>query len=328
MRLLQGLLFLSTYQPITSFVPKSVCSKMEISSAGLSDIGDTTPKKEGEAVNNPRNRHDKQIDKSLIPWHARIEGSIARSRKIRGGNFVQIATVDQEGFPRCRTVVFRGFINIGELGTVEDAEILPGESSDVFSLQSHSSIWAMKMITDARSEKVLQSTQCEMVWWFTQSSEQYRIAGRLELVRPEPEYDALPHVASPSLSERSRALQRIRKQQWGNLSDSAREQFYWTHPGRPMGREEFFSSDGTPATGGDDVVTSPSVASAPPPTGGRDSDGKVLPPPDTFLLLLLVPEQVKYLRLTDNYAQLDVCESPRESVDSTPRRWRSTRMTP
>ena len=186
----------------------------------------------------------------------------------------------------------------------------------------------MKMITDGRSEKVLQSAQCEMVWWFSQSSEQYRIAGRLELVRPEPEEDVLSYDASPSQPERSRALQRIRKQQWGNLSDPAREQFYWTRPGQPIERGGASSKDGTPAMGGDELVTSPPVGSAPLPTGGRDADGKVLPPPDTFLLLLLVPEQVKYLRLTDNYAQLDVCESPRESADSTPRRWRSTRMTP
>ena len=39
--------------------------------------------------------------------------------------------------------------------------------------------------------------------------------------------------------------------------------------------------------------------------GGRDAAGEVLPPPRTFLLMLLWPKQVKYFRLTDNFAQLD-----------------------
>lgn len=73
----------------------------------------------------------------VVPWRERIDASIARSRKVRGGNYVQIATVDEAGLPRCRTVVFRGW---------------QGE--------------AMKMITDARSEKaahIAAQPACEMV---------------------------------------------------------------------------------------------------------------------------------------------------------------------
>ena len=188
-------------------------------------------------------------DVSGKSWRERIDVSIAKSRKIRGGNYVQIATVDADGHPRCRTVVFRGF-----------------------SVFSHSP-YAMKMITDSRSEKVSQiaaSPQCEMVWWFSQSSEQYRITGKLQLVSGE---------------DTNEELLAARKQQWGNLSDPAREQFYWKQPG--------VTYEGTP-----DV-----------PAGGRDEDGKVLPPPDTFLLMLLHPVSVKYLRLTDNMALLDEAAS-------------------
>ena len=39
--------------------------------------------------------------------------SIKRSRKVRGGNYVQLATVDNKGNPACRTVVFRGFLDVG-----------------------------------------------------------------------------------------------------------------------------------------------------------------------------------------------------------------------
>ena len=47
----------------------------------------------------------------ITTWREKIKVSMARSRKVRGGNFVQIATVDPETLePRCRTVVFRGFL--------------------------------------------------------------------------------------------------------------------------------------------------------------------------------------------------------------------------
>ena len=81
----------------------------------------------------------------VAPWRERITDSIARSRKIRGGNYVQLATVDSDT-PRCRTVVFRGFAPDGRL----------------------------KIITDKRSAKVTESRRVEVCWWFSQSSEQYR----------------------------------------------------------------------------------------------------------------------------------------------------------
>ena len=65
-----------------------------------------------------------------------------------------------------------------------------------------------------------------------------------------------------------------RKQQWGNLRDMAREQFYWEDPG--------ISYTSTWAKG--EGI----------PLGGIDSDGKVLPPPDTFLLMTLM---AKYYHL-------------------------------
>lgn len=63
----------------------------------------------------------------------KLQISIKRSRKIRGANYIQLATADAEGRPSVRTVVFRGFLDLGA-----------GQL-------------AMKMITDARSEKVRHS---------------------------------------------------------------------------------------------------------------------------------------------------------------------------
>ena len=182
-------------------------------------------------------------------WKENIKRSIGKSRKVRGGNYVQIATVDANNNPTNRTVVFRGWLPLNN-----------GKE-------------AMKMITDSRSEKVKHiqlNNKCEMVWWFSKSSEQYRIFGELETIGEE---------------NTNQDLLIARKQQWGNLSDSAREQFYWTTPGIKYTEVD------------DDSKI---------PKGGRDVEtNKVLPPPSNFLLLLLYPMEVKYLCLRDNYSQFD-----------------------
>ncbi|KAJ8601441.1 hypothetical protein CTAYLR_005933 [Chrysophaeum taylorii] len=175
-------------------------------------------------------------------WRERIKTSIAKSRDMKGGNYVQLATCDHDGEPRVRTVVFRGFAPNG----------------------------AMKMITDKRSAKVSESTRCELCWWFPRSSEQYRISGTL-------------HYVGDDETNAERRTQR--QEMWGKLSDKAREQFYWEHvPRTPYNQ-------------------SPEK----PPAGGRDSEtGEILePPPPIFLLVLLEPLVCDYLRLEDNFRQID-----------------------
>eukprot|EP00929_Paragymnodinium_shiwhaense_P022129 TRINITY_DN14225_c0_g1_i1.p1 TRINITY_DN14225_c0_g1~~TRINITY_DN14225_c0_g1_i1.p1 ORF type:complete len:249 (-),score=50.42 TRINITY_DN14225_c0_g1_i1:446-1192(-) len=211
--------------------------------------------------------------KEIKPWTDRIEVSIARSRKVKGGNYVQLATADLEGVPHNRTIVFRGWVTAPpELAAATKA---PGGK-------------AMKFITDARSCKVSQRQDvCELVWWFAKSSEQYRVAGRLEYIGQ----DGVPVGADNTKpadgsaeAARQAWLCAERKQAWGNLSDPAREQFYWKSPG--------VSYEGLHDTGV--------------PTGGRDAEtNKVLDAPENFLLLLLWPKRCDYLRLTDNFRQLD-----------------------
>ena len=100
-----------------------------------------------------------------------------------------------------------------------------------------------------------------------------------------------------------------RKQQWGNLSDLAREQFYWENPGIPH-------SSSTTSEEEEDAKGLP--------FGGRDGDGKVLPPPDTCLLMLLYPTKIDYLRLGDNYRQVDEWDLGGENVGG----WKSRRVNP
>jgi pyridoxamine 5'-phosphate oxidase len=226
--------------------------------AGLTDIGTTESKSKSEST------------KMISSWREKIEISIAKSRKVRGGNFVQIATVDPKTLePRCRTVVFRGFLKTPNSTT-----------------KSNNLPCIMKMITDKRSNKFQEvssaaddtadgstpsrKNSAEMVWWFSKSSEQYRIRGQLKFVGGD---------------EEDKGLLQSRKEQWGNLSDMAREQFYWVDPGLDY-----------------DVVNGHEVGI---PIGGRGEDGKVLPPPDSFLLMLLYPTRCDYLKLGDNYRQVD-----------------------
>jgi len=199
------------------------------------------------------------VGSNMDNWTERIKISIAKSRKIKGGNYVQIATIESDTVtgqlqPKCRTVVFRGFL-----------PLVPSQD------ESTSSI-ALKMITDARSEKVTHITNndgAEMVWWFSQSSEQYRISGKCRLIGESSDGD----------NDEEAYLGKERITMWKNLSDPAREQFYWLDPGQ--------SYAGAPST----------------PAGGRSEEGVILPPPSNFLLLLLIPSKIHYLRLRDNYAQ-------------------------
>jgi len=198
----------------------------------------------------------------LRSWSLRIKKSIDKSRRIKGGNYVQLATVDSDGKPHCRTVVHRGFLQ---------SEKRPGEQ-------------ALKIITDARSQKVSHAqhdSACELVWWFSQSSEQYRFESTMQYIGPADEGE----------------LQAARQEQWTKLSDPAREQFWWDTPGVPY-------------------AGAPSV-----PKGGRGEDQAILSPPDSFLLLLVWPSKVKYLRLTDNYAQVD-------EFDTSGSRWNTLRVNP
>eukprot|EP00594_Rhizosolenia_setigera_P010759 CAMPEP_0178958940 /NCGR_PEP_ID=MMETSP0789-20121207/11964_1 /TAXON_ID=3005 /ORGANISM="Rhizosolenia setigera, Strain CCMP 1694" /LENGTH=238 /DNA_ID=CAMNT_0020641787 /DNA_START=233 /DNA_END=949 /DNA_ORIENTATION=- len=227
---------------------------------GLTEIGQTQQ-------NNDNNKKcDTEEDENITSWRERINISIAKSRKVRGGNYVQISTVDQTSMePRVRTVVFRGFLPDGK--TKDESCI-------------------MKMITDKRSSKVQESKVAELCWWFAKSSEQYRIRGKLEFVGHD---------------HPDQFMKQARKQQWGNLSDMAREQFYWDDPSIPFTNEQ------------NEV-----------PIGGRDEEsGKVLDPPDNFLLMLLHPYRVDYLRLGDNYRQIDEIPEADEEKD-----WNPVRVNP
>ncbi|MEB3359251.1 MAG: Npun_F5749 family FMN-dependent PPOX-type flavoprotein [Synechococcales bacterium] len=167
---------------------------------------------------------------SLAPWRTPLSRAIHRNRSLPYARYFQLATVRLDGRPANRTVVFRGFR--------DDSNQL-------------------ETVTDARSNKFDQILNCpwaEVCWYFPQTREQFRLEGMLTLVQADgSDVD----------------LQQERRQVWQGLSDSARSQFTWPHPGKPRAHASEFDTD--------------------PP----DPDQ----PLDNFCLLLLDPIRVDHLEL-------------------------------
>ncbi|CAD7943291.1 unnamed protein product [Amoebophrya sp. A120] len=282
----------------------------------------------------------------LAGWRHRLEFSMKEARKQRGGNFVQLATVDPDMNPRVRTVVFRGFEKLPAVNLLSGVD--SSSSHNISSNSGPNVEEAMKIVTDRRSEKVghlLQNPKAELLWWFPSTNEQYRIFGECKLA------DANDAVYGKFVADN-----------WKNLSDATREQFFWAEPGKDFAgapyskaRKYDFLKDrdlqhqqtsappgggleagelvhrveeqppvgakmnipvysSTPAPRPEDEQLPPPSPSVVVPKGGRDAEtGKVLPPPDAFMLLCLFPKEVKYLRLGDNFATMERFEAAQDS---------------
>ncbi len=132
-------------------------------------------------------------------WRDMLDASLAKSA--RATEFVQLATARPDGAPAVRTVVFRAFLEPGS---------------------------RLCFGTDLRSAKVEQLAAqplAEACWYFPTTREQYRLAGRLELVRPN------------TGGELGQARTRV----WGGLSEKARQVYSWPPPGAPLAAENEFT---------------------------------------------------------------------------------------
>ncbi|MBX9254814.1 pyridoxamine 5'-phosphate oxidase family protein [Desmonostoc muscorum CCALA 125] len=135
---------------------------------------------------------------SLAPWRGAIAHALHRNRSLVYARYLQLATIQANGHPANRTLVFRGFL--------EDTNQL-------------------KFITDSRSAKADQIQQqpwAEICWYFPNTREQFRITGCLTLVGN----DDFHHDLQPA-----------RISIWQELSDAARLQFAWPHPGKTRVQE-------------------------------------------------------------------------------------------
>lgn len=131
----------------------------------------------------------------IAPWRSVLARALHYHREPHA-RYVQLATVSPRGLPHNRTIVFRGFLR------------------DTDKLQ---------FITDGRSPKVadIRSTPYgEVCWYFPKTREQFRLAGKLDLI----DHD---HPDRQSL--------------WQQLSPKSRAQFFWAEPGAPRSQEDFLA---------------------------------------------------------------------------------------
>ncbi|MEL6494560.1 MAG: Npun_F5749 family FMN-dependent PPOX-type flavoprotein [Cyanobacteria bacterium J06623_7] len=138
----------------------------------------------------------------LSPWRSSLASAIHRNRSKPHSRYFQLATISPDGYPRNRTVVFRGFLD---------------DDSD-----------RLKIITDARSAKIgdiAHQSQAEICWYFTKTREQFRISGSLQLI---------------TSSNSDLFLHKARQITWHNLSDPARSQFAWPEPAQPAAEASAF----------------------------------------------------------------------------------------
>lgn len=130
----------------------------------------------------------------LAPWRSALSRALHRNRSLVYARYAQLATI-QANRPANRTVVFRGFL--------EDSNTL-------------------KFVTDRRSKKVEQIAENPwgaLCWYFPKTREQFRISGELMVV---------------SATEEDSDLLHLREVAWLALSEGARSQFSWPHPGQPL----------------------------------------------------------------------------------------------
>ena len=138
---------------------------------------------------------------TLAPWRSPLSHALHRNRSLVYARYLQLATVRADGRPANRTVVFRGFL---------------GDTNQ------------LKFVTDSRSKKADQidgKPWAEACWYFPKTREQFRLAGKLILVRDN----------NPATD-----LLQARQSAWQELSDAARVQFAWPHPGAPRANQDAF----------------------------------------------------------------------------------------
>ncbi|XP_065860138.1 pyridoxine/pyridoxamine 5'-phosphate oxidase 2 isoform X2 [Euphorbia lathyris] len=98
---------------------------------------------------------------AATPWKQLLLSALESNSRLKHSTFFQLATVGSDGRPSNRTVVFRGFEeNTGKI----------------------------QINTDYRTRKIDELKQCpfaEICWYFTDSWEQFRINGRVDIIDGE-----------------------------------------------------------------------------------------------------------------------------------------------
>jgi hypothetical protein len=139
-------------------------------------------------------------------WQQLLTKSLHVNSSQVQSNYYQVASVCSNGDPKNRTMVFRGFLS----GTQ-----------------------SLLSVTDSRSEKIEEwqgdnKSRFEICWYFSESREQFRLAGEVALISNSLDSSYEGWVLG------KHTKQSILKQQWSNLSTNAREPFYSNSPKAPF----------------------------------------------------------------------------------------------
>lgn len=138
----------------------------------------------------------------LPPWRSPLARALHRNRSLPHLRFVQLATVDIQGHPHNRTIVYRGLID-----------------------ETHQ----LQFVTDSRSDKILHlqvQPWVEVCWYFTKTREQFRFSGTMTTIGSDNSVNA--------------AHNKHRSSAWQRLSKNAQRQFYWPNPGEKRSSSEAF----------------------------------------------------------------------------------------
>jgi pyridoxamine 5'-phosphate oxidase len=154
----------------------------------------------------------------LPPWRSIISGSLHRNRSLPASRYLQLATVDQRGRPANRTVVFRGWRD--------------PESQLQFVTDGRSALRASA--GTSKAAELAQNPWAEVCWYFAKTREQFRIAGKLQLIDAQ-----------------SADCQTERQAAWEQMSEVGKAQFYWPLPGAVRTAEEFREPELTPEPAAD-----------------------------------------------------------------------------
>ncbi|KAG0585046.1 hypothetical protein KC19_3G253500 [Ceratodon purpureus] len=132
------------------------------------------------------------------PWRELLQQAMQSHKHLKHHTHLQLATVRPDGRPANRTLVFRGFV----------------EGTD-----------KLQFTTDSRTHKIDDIKHCpfgEICYYFTDSWEQFRIHGILDLIG---------HADSDS------ARKSLREKAWFDSSPRSRGAFAAPHPGHPKASE-------------------------------------------------------------------------------------------
>eukprot|EP00127_Corallochytrium_limacisporum_P002113 Clim_evm7s108 gene=Clim_evmTU7s108 len=200
-------------------------------------------------------------------WVRLIRQNLKRNRgKMPKGTAVQVqlATVDDQGWPCARTMVFRGFeSDLAAYIRDDEAEHLGKPLSKVRLLFASRDDATKVQHSKKFIDEMDRSMRVEVCWWFSGTNNQFRIRGRIHLWRS---------------NDRSAAKELRRVALWRLLSPLSRAVYIHPYKNRTLGpsstAEEIKSHDASATGDGNTLPTELHDLTDPPPRPHRGNQHK------------------------------------------------------